>query len=520
MTPPNGKMPNKITDLKPEKTVKLKQKFNELKELQTLTEKLLEVGVAISSEMDLFSLLSRIIEEAKGLLHAEKGTLYLVDQEKNELYFHVVDMDFLKEIRIPINEKSIAGYVALTSKALNLKDVYHIPKALPYSFNKAIDEKTGYRTQSVLTVPMVNHAGEKTGVMQLINKKIDGEVIMFSERDKRILTSLASQAAVAIDNAQLYKEVADLLNAFVRYSASAIDERDPATAGHSRRVAMYAVSTARAMKIFTEEQLKELEFAAWLHDVGKIGVREHILTKEHRLYPGELGIIRERFGCIRLAAEVECFRKMLDSEKQNGDEILKEARECLENEKNEIEADFAFIEKVNKAGFVSPEDQARIDGIANKIYKDEKGAEHCYLTPHEAEALKVSRGNLTNQERVNMNSHVDSTYKILSQIPFTKRLRQVPEIAAKHHEKMDGSGYPKGIKEGPELPLQSKILALVDIYDALTAQDRPYKPAIPVERSLKILEDEVNTGRLDKKVFDTFVNHKIYMLEDYVNKSV
>lgn len=486
----------------------------ELEELQTLTSKLLDVGVAISSEIDLYSLLSRIIEEAKGLLHAEKGTLYLVDHETNELYFHVVDMDMLKEIRIPINHKSIAGYVALKSEPLNLEDVYRIDKEQPYKFNKEIDKKTGYRTQSVLTVPMLNHEGTTTGAVQLINKMKNGKVIPFSQRDQRILMSLASQAAVAIDNAQLYKEVADLLNSFVRYSASAIDERDPATAGHSRRVALYAVSTARAMKKFTDDELRELEFAAWLHDVGKIGVREHILTKENRLFPDELEKIQERFRCIKFSAEFEALRQKKPTRKKSPKPGGKStSKDSLEEIKAEIDSDLDFIMRTNKAGFVSPEDKRRIDAIAEKTYIDPDGIKRNYLLESEVDALKVTRGNLTEQERINMNAHVESTFKILSQIPFTQRLKRVPMIASCHHEKLDGSGYPRGLKD-EEIPLQGKILALVDIYDALTAQDRPYKPAIPVDRSIKILKEEVEAGRLDKNVLDVFLQHKIFEIPD------
>lgn len=486
----------------------------ELEELQTLTSKLLDVGVAISSEIDLYALLTRIIEEAKGLLKAEKGTLYLVDREKNELYFHVTDASILKEIRIPIDHRSIAGYVALTSSSLNLEDVYKTAPSEPYKFNKKIDKKTGYRTQSVLTVPMLNHLGEVTGAVQLINKIRMGNVIPFSQRDQRILMSLASQAAVAIENAQLYKEIADLFSAFVRYSASAIDERDPATAGHSRRVAMYAVATARRMNCFTEEEIKELEYAAWLHDVGKIGVREHILIKENKLYPEEMAKVRERFSTVKLAAKVKYLKDISCPQPHNGG---KNKQACIENEfiakKEEIDSDLAFIERVNKPGFLTPEDRDRINEIARKTFEDADEKKVHYLTAGEAASLKIQRGNLTDDERADMNAHVVSSYKILSQIPFTRRLRHVPEFASMHHERIDGSGYPEGLK-CDQIPLQSKILGLVDVYDALTAQDRPYKPAIPVERSLKILEEEVKAGKMDKKVFDVFVKNRIYALQD------
>ncbi|MEW6202307.1 MAG: HD domain-containing phosphohydrolase [bacterium] len=486
----------------------------EVDELHDLTSKLLDVGVAISSEIDLYTLLTRIIEEAKRLLRADKGTLYLADRRKNELWFHVTDEAQLKKIRLPINEKSISGYVAMSMKLLNIEDVYEIGKETPYRFNYDIDSQTGYRTCSMLTVPMLNHQGEITGVVQLINKMRDGKVMPFTPRDERILMSLASQAAVAIENAQLYKEIADLFEALIQYSASAIDERDPATAGHSRRVAMYSVATARAMGRFTDEEIKELEYAAWLHDVGKIGVREHILVKENKLYPEQLERIRERFRAAELSVAVraEIRRRKLAATDNKGK--IKEINRWVKNEIQELENDLKFIERVNTPGSMDAESKQRINEIARKSFAGPGGEKIFYLTPEEKHSLAVERGNLTDAEKKDMNSHAIKTYRILSQFPFTRRLADVPQIAASHHERLDGSGYPNH-KIAPEIPVQSRILALADVFDALVAQDRPYKPAIPVNRALKILDAEVKAGRMDGDVFKVFVEHKVYKLKDY-----
>lgn len=513
---PEGRMLKEIESLNA--VVDLRTKFGELaghltavrkevEELHMLTNKLLDVGVAISSEIDLYSLLTRIIEEAKGLLRADKGTLYLADREKNELCFHVTDEAKLKEIRLPINEKSISGYVALSSKILNLRDVYKMGRDRPYRFNRAIDRKTGYRTRSVLTVPMLNHEGEVTGVVQLINKMDDGEVVEFSKRDERILLSLASQAAVAIENAQLYKEIAELFEAFVQFSASAIDERDPATAGHSRRVAMYSVATARAMGCFTEDEIKELEYAAWLHDVGKIGVREHILTKENKLYPDQMECVRERFQAIGLLVKMK-----LNLLRESGRATGKVERE-LGGLEERVADDLTFVEGVNKPGFLSEEDIGRLKSIGRKCFTGPGGERIRYLTGEETRALMVQKGNLSDEERRHMSSHVVRTFRILSEIPFSRRLAKVAAIAASHHERLDGSGYPGGVT-GDRQSLQARIIALVDVFDALAAQDRPYKPAVPVERSLKILEEEVGAGKLDREVFETFVKNKLYKLTD------
>lgn len=486
----------------------------EIEELQTLTSKLLDVGVAISSEIDLYALLTRIIDEAKNLLKAERGTLYLVDQNTGELYFHVTDDAKIKQIRIPINRESISGNVAFTGKELNIDDVYKIAKSEPYTFNKAIDRKTGFRTRSMLTVPMRNHSGVITGVVQLINKTIGGETITFSQRDERILASLASQAAVAIENAQLYKEIADLFESFIIYSSSAIDERDPATAGHSRRVAMYSVATARAMGCFTDEQIRELRYASWLHDVGKIGVREHILVKENKLYPDQLGKVRERFIAIKLSTQAKFMaRKLKLLGKSISQEILDDLDRQMAEEFDQLADDLSFIEETNKPGFLSPENLKRVERLARLRYHDAGGKSRPWLEPEEAHALKVVRGNLTEDERKIMNAHAKSTFNILSKIPFTGALREIPKIASSHHEKLDGSGYPAGLKS-KSIPLQAKIIALVDIYDAVTAQDRPYKPAIPVDRALKIIQSDVDANRLDADVFRVFLDHKIYALKD------
>lgn len=486
----------------------------ELKELQTLTSKLLDVGVAISSEIDLYALLVRIIDEAKRLLKADRGTLYLVDRDTNELYFHVTDDRHIKEIRLPIDKKSIAGYVALTGEQLNLRDVYKISVKKPYSFNQDVDRRSGYRTQSMLTVPMVNHQGDVTGAVQLINKTVDNAVVIFSERDQHILMSLASQAAVAIENAQLYKEVADLFDSFVRYSSSAIDERDPATAGHSRRVALYATALARALGTFSEQEIKELEYAAWLHDVGKIGVREHILIKENKLFPYQLGQVRERFESIKLSLiKMLLEQKILLIQKDAPEARLHKIDSDIQSTIADVDDCLAFITRVNKPGFLKDEDIKRIENISRRRFTDSAGLQRPWLTTEEKQALKVRRGNLTDAERKIMNAHVESTYKILSQIPFTNRLKRVPEIASSHHEKLDGSGYPHKLR-AERIPVQARILALVDIYDALTAQDRPYKPAMPVDNALKILEYEVRDGHLDADIYKAFIKFKIFKLED------
>lgn len=486
-----------------------------IKEQENIQNKLLNIGIAISAERDLQKLLNLIISELKKLVSADTGTLYLIDHKKNELYFHVTDKETLKEIRLPIDKNSIAGYSALTSEILNIEDVYEIPPDIPYKFNKEIDIKTGYRTKSMLVVPMINHKETTIGVIQLINKMENKVVIPFNEDDLKILRSLASQAAVCIENAQLYKDIENLFDAFVKYSASAIDARDPATAGHSRRVAMYATATAKALGL-SDKDIKEIYFAAWLHDIGKIGVKEYVLTKENKLSNEELETIKTRFKVIEEIMEKNYLKSLVDyliiHGKDNFNEFKNQQEEIYLKNLNILNEELNFILSKNKPGVMKDEDVERLNYIYSKKIKD-KDVEIPYLTDKEFKFLKVRKGNLTDEERKNIESHVLYTYDILSSIPWTDDLKNVTEYAASHHEKLNGTGYGKGLK-GDEIPLGARILALVDIYEALTAQDRPYKPAMPTDKALRILEEEVKAGHLDKVVFEKFVENKIFELKE------
>jgi HD-GYP domain-containing protein (c-di-GMP phosphodiesterase class II) len=494
------------------------KKIFEVSDQKTI-ERLIKIGTALSVERELHVLLNMIIEELKFLVSADKASLYLIDKETQELVFHITSDEVLKEMRLPLSRKSIAGYVGLTGDTLRIPDVYLLDEGSPYKFNKDIDHQTGYRTRSMLALPMVDHKGERIGVVQLINKTIGSEAVPFDDEDESLLLALASQAGVSIENARLYRDIEIFFASFVRALASAIEARDPATKGHSRRVALYAEATARAMGTFSDEEIKEILYAAWLHDVGKIGVREHILNKENKLSSEELEIIRERFRTIKAEKERAILEEVLQDVARNPSkapaitELLNAKRNQLEEDLAEHQKCLAFIEDKNRPGYMDEKAQAQLTTMGDMQYITSAGEKKSFLTSFEIERLRISKGNLTSLERENMNSHVLFTWDILSEIPFTKELKNVPHYASLHHEKLDGSGYPFGYP-AEKIPVQARILAVADIYDALVAQDRPYKKPIPQGKALDIIEEMVQSNHLDRNVFTAFIRNRVYELQD------
>jgi HD-GYP domain-containing protein (c-di-GMP phosphodiesterase class II) len=384
---------------------------------------------------------------------------------------------------------------------------------MPFSFGKAFDRKLGYRTKSMLTVPLKNPQGATVGVLQLMNRKRDedtrlespetvqNEVEPFTHTDQDFVTSIASLIAVTIERAQLHEDIQHIFEGFLQQSIATIDERDTVTSGHSRRVMEYAMAFVDAINretegpfadiIFDAPRRRQFKFAALLHDIGKIGVPEALLTKNNRLTAGQLDAFRTRMELARFAL------------KHAGSDTL--AWRSVED----LQEDIDLVLQVNGTGFIDEATFEKLKKLRDKRYPDADGNTHPILTEAEWESLSVKRGNLTTQERVVVNSHSLATMRILSQIPWTQDLAQIPEIAALHHEKLDGSGYPYGY-DGSRLSLESKILAIVDIFEALVAQDRPYKPAMPPQRALSILQQEVEAGHLDAEVVAYFRDKRIY----------
>jgi len=493
--------------------------------------KLNQIGIALSSETRLDRLLDLIVRELRAFTRADAGSIYIRSGET--LRFEVAQNDTLQKRQgaaaesfrpfpLPLTKKSIAGYVALTGETLNIKDVYDLDESTEYGFNREFDQRNNYRSKSMLVVPMFDHRSENIGVLQLINALDDhGRVVSFKPELEELVLSLASQAAVAIRNALLINSIKNLFAALVQYSASAIDARSPHTAGHSRRVATLALQVAQAVNRQTEgpfaqvslseEELEELSYAAWLHDIGKIGVREWVLEKANKLNDTRMDLIRTRFDQIRLGTVLNFHTQRLKLLAEG--HLDSEAQAALQAEQErrlaELNDDLEFITRINTPGWLSDEDVIRLGRIAEKEYTDGNGRRAPYLDEFEVKNLSIRKGNLTAEEYCEIQSHVNHTLNIVNKIPFTPELARIPIFAAAHHEMLNGTGYPQGLK-GEQIPLQARILAVVDIFDALVARDRPYKKAMPVEKALTILQDEARMARLDQNLVDLFIQEKIW----------
>ncbi len=466
-------------------------------------QRLVDLGIALSSETNLTRLLDKIVAELRQLTNADGGSLYL--KEGDRLRFAVCQNETLALSRddylsvasyeINVDHHSIAGYVALTGRPLSLTDVYQIPGDRPYRFDPSFDQQYHYRTRSMWTLPLKDHMAEVVGVLQLVNARDSrGEVIHFALKDQELVLSLASLAAVAINNARLIQTIENLFEALMVYSVSAIDARSPHTAGHSRRVAGLCLALARAVNDcgtgpladshLSEAEVEELRYSAWLHDIGKIGVRDSLLDKELKLSPEVMAVIRWRFYLAQLQAPSPADREALES-------------------------DYQFLEELNRSHRLPEGALARLEAIVAREVSLPGGESQPLLSPWEHSVLAIRHGNLTSQEYREIQGHVVHTRTILQKIPFTKQLARVPEFAALHHERLDGSGYPLHL-QAPALPLQARILAIADIFDALTARDRPYRRGGDVQTALQFLRQEAAAGRLDPDLVELFINREVY----------
>lgn len=499
------------------------------------------IGVALTSERNTETLLNLILLKSREITSSDAGSLYLVEEiseTEKRLRFKLTQNDSIPvsftEFTMPIDTHSIAGYVALTGEALPIEDVYELPPDAPYGFNRRFDEESGYRTKSMLTIPMKNQKGETLGVLQLINCKrhwearlnslavMEQEVIPYSQRQQELANSLASQAAVAYESNVLYENIQTLFEDFVKAAVYAIEQRDPTTSGHSFRVSQLTCGLAEAVdKVatgcyaelhFTREQMKEIRYAALLHDFGKVGVREEVLVKAKKLYPLQLEILRQRFDTIRQALEADYTRRKLEAMQRGPSaETLRALDQEYQLRLAEIDDYFQFILQVNEPTVLPKGQFDKLLEIAKRTYVDLQGGERNYLTPEEVGFLSIPKGSLDPKERLEIESHVIHTFNFLAQIPWTREIRSIPMIARAHHELLDGSGYPYKLR-APQIPIQSRIITLTDIFDGLSAADRPYKKAVPAETALDILGEMVKRGQLDAALFQVFVEAKIYRL--------
>ena len=496
--------------------------------------KMSDIGRALSGVQDLNTLLEMIVDQARNFTNADAGTLYIV--ENNTLRFQIVQNDSLK-IRmggksgetipfppVELKETNVSAFVALKGVSVNIPDVYDTD-LFDFTGPKKFDQSTGYRSKSMLVVPMRNHENDIIGVLQLLNatNPISNEVIAFSQDYENLSESLASQAAVSITNAKLIANMTELFEAFVKVMATAIDEKSPVTGGHIRRVADLTLTMAEVIhdideghfkdKTFSPDQMYELRIAAYMHDIGKVTSPVEIVEKAKKLQT-----IFDRIQYVRLRmayiiqkiklegqeAKIKILQNGSSPEKLNS--IEKETLEKL----MEIEEIQRFINKCNEPGeFLDDEILVRLKEVSEKTYIDDAGEQQPFLTADELVNLSIRRGSITEKERQKMQGHAAVTLKMLKQIPFTKKLKNIPDFAGAHHEFLNGKGYPLGLK-GDEISFEGRLMAVTDIAEALTASDRPYKKAMPLETVYRILRSMVEGGELDPNLVELFIEKEVY----------
>jgi len=512
--------------------LRVKSRYDEMsQEIQRLT----EIGIALSAERNLARLLERIVDEARSLNHADAGTLYTVDSEEEVLRFAIVQNESMNtrlggergEIPwppVPLNPSNVSAYVALTGDIVNIRDVYEA-EGFDFSGPRKYDAANGYRSQSMLVVPMRNHDDEVIGVLQLINAQDPrtGDVVPFPERNVERTRALASQAGIALTNAQLIHDLEALLDGLLKVMAAAVDEKSAYTGGHIQRVTRYGVLLAEAVnncpddrfgdRRFTRDELTELRVAGLLHDIGKIVTPQHVVDKATKLQTvyDRIQEVRTRFSVIRRGRENEMLRRKLAlAQAGAAPEALVRLDAEFAADCERLADDLQYLESINLGGeFMAPDKLERLQAIAAQTYVDDAGATQPYLTEDEVRNLSIARGTLLPEEFKVIREHAAVSLRLLQQIPFARKMRNVPTYAGDHHEALDGSGYPRG-KKAEDLPLQSRILAIADIFDALTASDRPYKNAYSVEKACEILRADASRGKVDPDLVELFISANCY----------
>ncbi len=504
--------------------------------------KLAHIGLALSSEKNITRLLELIVDEARALANADGGTLYIIDDDNTHLCFEILQNDSLNTRmggtsgvditfpKVPMyiagepNHFNVSSHVALTGATVNIPDVYEA-EGFDFTGPRKYDEASGYRSKSMLVIPLKNHENDIIGVLQLLNAKDTetGKVIDFSVDYVDLIASLASQAAVALTNTQLIIDLKDLFYSFIQTIATAIDEKSPYTGGHINRVVDLCMMITEKINeadsgpfkdtLFNQDEIEELRIAAWMHDVGKITTPEHVIDKSTKLqtiYDG-INIVKLRFGLIEKSFETEYLHrkiKLLQDPNPIKSELKKLEKDFL-NDKQTLQNELAFIQACSNPGEFMPDKNIdRLNQIAQKTFSYE-GEEVNYLTKNELKNLSIKKGTLTEEERKIIENHAKMTNDILKKLTFPKKMLNIPKYASAHHEKLDGSGYPEGLS-GKELTLQSRILAIADIFEALTAKDRPYKKPMTLSQAIKILGFMKKDKHIDPDLYDLFTNSGIH----------
>jgi HD-GYP domain-containing protein (c-di-GMP phosphodiesterase class II) len=507
-------------------------------ELLERINRLNEIGIALSVESDTRKLLELIMMGAKSLTHADGGSLYFF--KDGTLSFEIISNDSLgiqmggtsgNEITFPPialiengeeNHSNVVSHCVLTGNTINIEDAY-CEDGFDFTGTRNFDSKTGYRTQSILTFPLKDHEKDIIGVLQLINARHieTGETISFSPLDQQLAESLASQAAVALTQRRLISELQVLFESFIKMIASSIDDKSPYTGGHCRRIPVLTMMLAEAahnedsgpLKSFkiTDKDRYELETAAWLHDCGKVVTPEYVMDKATKLETihDRIEIIETRIEVLLRDAEISYLKSRLacDGSEKVLQGLSKEYETCCRRYRDALKA----IQKANIGGeFMDDEDITRITDLAACRWTDLGGQDKTLITADELKNLTIRRGTLNSEEREIINYHIVATIKMLESLPFPKDLQNVPEYAGGHHEKMDGTGYPKGLRRH-EMSIQARIMAIADIFEALTASDRPYKKGKNLSECMKIMGLMKQSNHIDPDIFDIFVKNKVYL---------
>jgi len=510
-------------------------------------EKLNDIGAALSHERDINRLLEIILVAAKNITHADGGTLYRTTEDGKSLRFEILRNDSLgialggtsgnpitfpnlplaKEDGSP-NNAMISAYAAIHGETVNIADAYQA-EGFDFSGTRKFDQGTGYRSQSFLTVPMRNHEKSIIGVLQLLNctDPETKKVVPFSMADQRLAESLASQAAIALSNRQLIVQLEELFIAFINLINLAIDEKSPYTAGHCVRVPVLTMMLAEAAAeaaaepghplagfVMDEQDRSELKIAGLLHDCGKVTTPVHVVDKATKLETiyDRIHNIDTRFEVIKRDAEIATLRAQLALRAQSDAAAEAKLEEDLSSKLEQINADREFIRRTNTGGeFMRDADLARVQTIAAAYrWRDPSGTEVDFLSAEETENLSIRAGTLTGAERDVINHHIVATIRMLEELPWPKNLKNVPEYAGGHHERMDGKGYPRGLKR-EDMSVQARVMGIADIFEALTARDRPYKKGKTLSDSLNILGKMKEGGHVDPDLFDVFIRSKVYL---------
>jgi len=536
--------------------LKERAEIDELADIQNDQNDLIAIGKALSVEKDQDKLLSLILFFSQKITGADAGSIFLIeelDSGEKQLRFkyantHSLDISY-KEFTMPLNKDSIAGYVAITGEILNIPDVYHLSADAPVSFNPSFDKANNYRTKSMIVVPMRDYTDQVIGVIQLLNSKetadeeldeilkethhitlrskedFENKVQPFKKKYETILVAIANQAAIAIENNLMMKQIRSQFEEFVRASVTAIESRDPATSGHSFRVADICTRLARAINMeksgvfasleFSKTEMQELEYAALLHDFGKVYIDMSIFSKAKKLFPRDLEYLLLKLEYLYKYTELfytqsEIHLAVAEANPQELEKIYNQKIANLQK----IQNIKARIMELNEPHIQENDPSAVLKEIEADLKAfdctDIDGNKIELLTQSEKSNLAIKRGSLNQDERIEIESHVIRSYNFVSKIPWPKEFRHIPEFTQKHHEMLDGSGYPAHLQSKENIPVQARMITIADIFDSFTAADRPYKKALPVDETLVSMQKEAVKNKIDKDLLDVFIKYKIW----------